>query len=352
MTFWGVFFMVNWSRHQRGLNILWDDYANKNNEEMHIRRQFRGVPRISPVTDKPDTHFSFVQRLPLFAVSFAVCIPCLAACICVIICFLNMTGVIRPEHHGGMFDIPYLSSLANPGAIFDPLGSMNMVAAAIQAVTTIVINLGFRRVAVWTAEFENHKTQRQFEYSVFIKRFIFEFTDFQLYLFYIGIYQMHLGLLKNNLIGLFCVDEFRRILCESIIPYFMQNKDQISHQLKKKLTKAHDTTNKSLEIKQEIVEEEMKELERDEIELFDDYLEMIMTYGYITLFASAFPLGATITCAFIYIEIRSDIFKLEFNARRPIAKKTHDIGTWMFALNCLTYGSIFTNLVLSCFASD
>lgn len=33
----------------------------------------------------------------------------------------------------------------------------------------------------------------------------------------------------------------------------------------------------------------MKELERDEIELFDDYLEMIMTYGYITLFASAFP---------------------------------------------------------------
>jgi anoctamin-10 len=160
MTFWGVFFMVNWSRHQRGLNILWDDYANKNNEEMHIRRQFRGVPRISPVTDKPDTHFSFIQRLPLYAVSFAICIPCLAACICVIICFLNMTGVIRPEHHGGVFDIPCLSALANPGAIFDPLGSMNMVAAAIQAVTTIVINLGFRRVAVWTAEFENHKTQR------------------------------------------------------------------------------------------------------------------------------------------------------------------------------------------------
>jgi hypothetical protein len=52
-------------------------------------------------------------------------------------------------------------------------------------------------------------------------------------------------------------------------------------------------------------------LDLGEIELFDDYLEMIMTYGYITLFASAFPFGTTITAVFIYIEIRSDVFKLE-----------------------------------------
>jgi anoctamin-10 len=96
----------------------------------------------------------------------------------------------------------------------------------------------------------------------------------------------------------------------------------------------------------------LKELELGEIELFDDYLEMIMTYGYITLFASAFPFGSTITCLFIFIEIRSDIFKFEKTARRPFATKTHDIGTWQFALNALTYGSIFTNLILCCFASD
>lgn len=93
-------------------------------------------------------------------------------------------------------------------------------------------------------------------------------------------------------------------------------------------------------------------MERDEVELFDDYLEMIMTYGYITLFAAAYPLGATLTCLFIYIEVRSDIFKLEKCAKRPIVKKTHDIGTWMLAQNTLTYVSIFTNIMLSCFASQ
>jgi anoctamin-10 len=64
----------------------------------------------------------------------------------------------------------------------------------------------------------------------------------------------------------------------------------------------------------------MKELELNEVELFDDYLEMIMTYGYITLFAAAFPFSSTVTCVFIFIEIRSDIFKQEKTARRPFSR--------------------------------
>jgi len=28
MTFWGIFFLINWKRHQKSLNYLWDDYAN------------------------------------------------------------------------------------------------------------------------------------------------------------------------------------------------------------------------------------------------------------------------------------------------------------------------------------
>ena len=48
----------------------------------------------------------------------------------------------------------------------------------------------------------------------------------------------------------------------------------------------------------------MQELERDEAELFDDYMEFVMTYGYITLYAAAFPLSSAITVIFIYMELR------------------------------------------------
>jgi hypothetical protein len=70
-----------------------------------------------------------------------------------------------------------------------------------------------------------------------VKRFIFEFTDCQLYLFYIGIYQRHIGLLRMNLISLFMVDEIRRVLLETLIPYCIQNKDKIENAAKKLMKK-------------------------------------------------------------------------------------------------------------------
>ena len=105
-------------------------------------------------------------------------------------------------------------------------------------------------------------------------------------------------------------------------------------------------------IADEIIEEELAELDKEEVETFDDYLEMIMTFGYITLFASAFPIGTTITSVFIYLETKSDMFKFERTARRPFAKKAHNIGTWEIALDILTIMSVFTNIVLCCYASD
>ena len=235
------------------------------------------------------------------------------------------------------------------------------------------MNIYFRRVAHWTADLENHKTQRAYNNSVFIKRFIFEFTDFQLYLFYIGIYQLDITMLRVNLVSVFMVDEVRRILCEAVIPYLTQNKDEISKDVQKQIKKAKtqllasedsskvddsksassvDSKKSRSAIADEIIEEELGELEKEEVETFDDYLEMIMTFGYITLFASAFPIGTTITSVFIYLETKSDMFKFERTARRPFAKKAHNIGTWEIALDILTIMSVFTNIVLCCYASD
>ena len=187
MALWGTFFLVFWRRRTEGLNILWDDYVISHDAE-DLRKQFKGKQKVDPVTDEVDTFFSWQERLPLYLQSFLICFPCWCIVLLVIVAFLNITGVIRPDHHGGAFDIPALSQLADAGNWCDPDGYLNMAMAILQAVFTIVMNIQFRKVAIYTAELENHKTQRAFNNSVFIKRFIFEFTDFQLYLFYIGIY--------------------------------------------------------------------------------------------------------------------------------------------------------------------
>ena len=276
--------------------------------------------------------------------------PCLFGAMMVIIAFLNMTGVLRPEKQA-FFDIPALSRLADPGAIFDPNGYTNLLPAIAQAGITVIMNFAFRRVAKYTAELENHKTQKDFNKSVFIKRFIFEFTDFQLYLFYIGLYQLDIKMLKVNLVSLFMVDEVRRIATEVIMPAVLQTGDKI---LKKRLDEKEKENQLDglKQIEEKIIEEEIEEMNRDDLEIFDDYLEMIMTFGYITLFAAAFPLGATVTSIFIYIETKSDTYKMETLCRRPFSRKAHNTGVWELTLDFFTFAAVFTNIILACFASD
>ena len=77
-----------------------------------------------------------------------------------------------------------------------------------------------------------------------------------------------------------------------------------------------------------IVLEELDEIKKDEHEIFDDYMEMVVTFGYLTMFAGVFMLGAAIIALFILIETRSDVFRLENTLKRPIPGKTYHIGSW------------------------
>ena len=55
-----------------------------------------------------------------------------------------------------------------------------------------------------------------------------------------------------------------------------------------------------------------------------DFAAVSLTLQYITLFASAFPLGAAVTFVFLYIEVRSDLFKLLNAYRRPLPMRSEN----------------------------
>merc|ERR1712224_609303 len=70
------------------------------------------------------------------------------------------------------------------------------------------------------------------------------------------------------------------------------------------------------------------------------------------MFASVFTLGATCIFVFILIESRSDIFKLEKTKRRPFPAKTHHIGSWSIIIEIFCFLSVFSNIIVCCYASD
>ena len=56
---------------------------------------------------------------------------------------------------------------------------------------------------------------------------------------------------------------------------------------------------------------------------FEDFLEMFIQFGYVTLFSSAYPLAGLCALLNNMIEIRGDAFKLCFVHRRPFGARVN-----------------------------
>ncbi len=94
------------------------------------------------------------------------------------------------------------------------------------------------------------------------------------------------------------------------------------------------------------------QLVREPNEYFDDYLELVIEYGYVTLFASAFPLASALSVVCNVIEAYADTFKLLYVSQRPTPEPRSNIGIWAPILTVITWLSILTNTVMFGFTSD
>lgn len=84
----------------------------------------------------------------------------------------------------------------------------------------------------------------------------------------------------------------------------------------------------------------------------DDYAELAIQYGYVTLFVAAFPIAPLLAFGSNIVEIRTDGWKLLHAYRRPIPHGAQDIGTWLSILQLTSIISVGTNAGIICFTMD
>ncbi|OXB75403.1 UNVERIFIED_CONTAM: hypothetical protein H355_010605 [Colinus virginianus] len=86
--------------------------------------------------------------------------------------------------------------------------------------------------------------------------------------------------------------------------------------------------------------------------LFDEYLEMILQFGFTTIFVAAFPLAPLLALLNNIIEIRLDAYKFVTQWRRPLASRAKDIGIWYGILEGIGILSVITNAFVIAVTSD
>ena len=87
-------------------------------------------------------------------------------------------------------------------------------------------------------------------------------------------------------------------------------------------------------------------------EPLDDYMEIVIGYGYLVLFGFAFPFTPLMALILCIIELRVDAWKLCYLTRRPFPAKEASIGIWINITQIVAIIGVITNCGVLLFTSD
>ncbi|CAL7951750.1 unnamed protein product [Xylocopa violacea] len=361
MSFWATTFLELWKRRQAVIVWEWDLQNAENDEEP--RPEFETTVktfRINPVTREREPYLPLWSKALRFCatgsmVFFMICVV-LAAVLGTIIYRISLVSVF---YGGG-------ESFLNKHAKIVTSTS----AALVNLVIIMILTRVYHRLARWMVNMENPRTQTEYESSFTFKIFLFEFVNFYSSLIYIAFFKgrffVHPGDAEAR------SSEFVRIktdVCDpagclsevciqlAIIMVGKQCFNNFVEILSPKLwnwwrKRNHVAATKDHARRYTYWEKDYQLQDPGRLALFDEYLEMILQYGFVTLFVAAFPLAPLFALLNNIAEIRLDAYKMVKEARRPLAERVEDIGAWYGILRGVTYVAVVSNAFVIAYTSD
>jgi hypothetical protein len=362
---WSHTFLKAWERHMSVLSFSWGLSAETND----TYNTGGGDHELPPA----ETTAHRRQRWLWYAISSITTTAMLAVAIVTMIVSFNLQGYMSdPE---SVLHVPAVHRFSDPGSIFDPNGPswlLPLVPVLLHSALIMQLNGVYSSIAEWLTEKEAHATAGATQNALILKRVFFESCDCYLPLFYLAFYELDVRLLRLELVALFTTDSLRRVVTESVLPYVARRLREWTTSRVDAKHKKHDGDASGGDDDADDDTDDAdgagmltdaasvrQQLTAEEAETFDDYLEMCIEFGYVTLFASSFPLAALLSIVCNLVETRSDAFKLSFVTRRPLLRRRvgreegrNLMGAWLPVLRALAWLGVLTNVAIFGLASE
>uniref|UniRef100_A0A8D3CA41 Anoctamin n=1 Tax=Scophthalmus maximus TaxID=52904 RepID=A0A8D3CA41_SCOMX len=342
MSFWAVTFLEYWKRKMSTLAHHWD-CMDFHEEEERPRPEFVAMaPTMeeNPVTGVKEPYFPEKTRLSRMFTGSMVIIMMVRH---FVKCFKHSSGASFKLQ---MFYSNISSSIVNLGLI-------------------LLMGRVYTALAEQLTKWEMHRTQTQYDNALIFKVFIFQFVNFYSSPFYVAFFKGRFVGYPTKYGTLFgmrnedcgpggCLIELAEQLFIIMVGKQVINNIQEFILPKVKAWQQRRTLAKVLGDK---ASHEPRRWEEDyqlvECEgLFEEYLEMVLQFGFITIFVAAFPLAPLFALLNNWVEIRLDAHKFVCEYRRPVAERAQNIGVWFNILEALSHLSVIANAFLIAFTSD
>ncbi|XP_021569035.1 anoctamin-1 [Carlito syrichta] len=395
MALWAATFMEHWKRKQMRLNYRWDLTGFEEEEEAvkdHPRAEYearvlekslrkesknkekrRHVPEDSAnawkrrvktamagvkLTDK--VKLTWRDRFPAY------CTNLVSIVFMIAVTFAIVLGVI-------LYRISTAAALAmnsSPSVRSNIRVTVTATAVIINLVVIILLDEVYGCIARWLTRIEVPKTEKSFEDRLIFKAFLLKFVNSYTPIFYVAFF-------KGRFVGrpgdyVYIFRSFRMEECAPggclmelciQLSIIMLGKQLIQNNLfeigipkMKKFIRYLKLRRRSPAAH----EEPVKRKQRYEVDytlepfagLTPEYMEMIIQFGFVTLFVASFPLAPLFALLNNIIEIRLDAKKFVTELRRPVAVRAKDIGIWYNILRGVGKLAVIINAFVISFTSD
>eukprot|EP00794_Sanderia_malayensis_P012691 gene12691-13993_t len=359
MSFWATCFLEIWKRKQAELSYDWDLIGFEDEEEQP-RAEYENkllakgdkYRRKNPIYDVEEPFISLTKRFPkyicgFYTVIFMICLV-IAAMLGVVVYRVAVTVALAKTQN---IKISWISLFAS------------FTAATINLICIMILNTVYKQVAFWLTKWELPRTQTNFDDSYTFKMYLFQFVNFYGSLFYIAFFKLDPGYPGhyNTIFG------FRREECDPAGCLFelgvqlfviMVGKQCINTIIEVLIPKIQNWWRKRKTLDDTAAtnssrwDKDSKLTEISPQGLFEEYLEMVIQFGFITIFVAAFPLGPFFALINNLVEIRVDAYKFVVLYRRPLAIKAENIGIWYSILDSIVKVSVIVNAFVIAFVSE
>uniref|UniRef100_A0A8C2KVH5 Anoctamin n=1 Tax=Cyprinus carpio TaxID=7962 RepID=A0A8C2KVH5_CYPCA len=335
MGIWVTLFLEFWKRRQARLEYEWDlvDFEEEQ-QQLQIRPEYElkcTGRRFNRITQEMEPYLPFPSKCARFCLSGATVLFWVMACIIGVIAYRL---AVYAAFASVMKDSP-TSKIQLVGSLITPQLATSVTASCINFVIILILNFLYEHVAIWITDMEIPKTHLEYENKLTMKMFMFQFVNYYSSCFYVAFFKGKFVGYPGNYSYMF--GKWSMLRNEECAPggcLIELTTHQTVISTYSRWEQDHDLQNFS------------------QYGLFYEYLEMVIQFGFITLFVASFPLAPLLALFNNILEVRVDAWKFTTQFRRPVAAKARNIGAWEEILNVVAILSVVTNAFIVAFTSD
>jgi hypothetical protein len=336
VTVWVQFFIIYWNRTESVLNVKWNNDSNEYEKE-DKRKEFVGEIKRSIITGKYELRYSHKKKLIHYLISSGVTFFFILIALFINAISLNLRALI-PENYHKLINMPQYRKYTKKNGLFEAGSTPSKLIVPVKNIILTVLGMIFDKVNRILTDFENHKSNANYNNSYIIKKVIFESINYFFDILYIAFALKDLNATTNTITSFLYFNEIIRIVSETIFPLI---KNMIFMGISK------DKENEKRLIQGEKIEknEILRQERYSTFNSYDEIYPLIQEFCFLTLFACCAPLTPILLLLTNSMEIRSDITKICLITRKPEAVKKKNIGAWKYIIEFIGIMSIFTNIM-------